>query len=82
MAPLKVGVLLVGSSVQFLDLSTVDILAMSCAEYLKTAQIPEVVYSKGQSMEFLYITEKGEGLYPVTGGLKVQATVRHSNGIK
>lgn len=76
MAPLKVGILLVGSGIQLLDLSAVDILAMSCVDYLKVAQIPEVVHSKGQTMEFLYITEKGEGPYPVTADLKVQATVR------
>lgn len=82
MAPLKVGILLVGSGVQLLDLSAVDILAMSCVEYLKVAQIPEAVHSKGQSMEFLYITEKGEGPYPVTADLKVQATVRRHSIIR
>lgn len=76
MAPLKVGVLLVSSGVQFLDASAVDILSMSCTEYLKAAQIPETIRSKGQDMEFLYISEKGEGLYSFTGGLKVQVTVR------
>lgn len=75
MAPLKVGILLVGDNVQFLDASAVDVLAMTTTEYLKAAQIPEAVCSKGQDMEFLYITEEGEGLYSFTGGLKVQATV-------
>lgn len=75
MAPLKVGTLLVGSVIQFIDTSAVDILAMTTVEYLKMGQLPEAIVAQGQDMEFLYISEKGEGLHKLTGGLKVQITV-------
>lgn len=76
MAPLRVGTLLVGSGIQFLDASAVDILAMHSKDYLRSANVPDALLAQGQDMEFLYIAEQGSGLFPLTGGLKAVITVR------
>lgn len=77
MAPLRIGTLFVGSAIQLLDASAVDILAMHSKDYLKSIGIiPEALLAQGQDMEFLYIAEQGNGLFKLTGGLDVNITVR------
>ncbi|GJE84063.1 class I glutamine amidotransferase-like protein [Phanerochaete sordida] len=79
MAPLRVGSLLVGDVVQFLDTASVDVLAMLTKEYLQHAGLSEDIVAKGVDMELLYIAEQGSGLSPLTGGLKVNITHGFAN---
>ncbi|EKM59109.1 uncharacterized protein PHACADRAFT_249334 [Phanerochaete carnosa HHB-10118-sp] len=74
MAPLRIGTLLVGSAVQFLDTAVIDILAMHDKDYLTSIHIPEALIAQGYDMEFLYIAEQGSGLFTLTGGLSVNIT--------
>lgn len=76
MAPLRIGTLLVGSEIQFMDTSAVDILAMHSKDYLKSISVPEAFVAQGEDMEFLYVAEQSSGLFSLTGGLKVTITVR------
>jgi len=73
---LTVGVLLLSDEgVQFLDVAPVDVLAMMTPEYLAAVGAPEPLLQKAVKMEICYISESGEGLFPLTGGAKIAVTV-------
>ncbi len=88
---LKIGILLLGTGVQLLDLAAIDILGMMDKFYLREVNLPEEMVAKGLDIEYYYITEevsengdanghghggeKGVRLHDLTAGAKVAATV-------
>ncbi|KAI9829092.1 MAG: hypothetical protein M1832_000115 [Thelocarpon impressellum] len=75
MAPLKVGILLLGDSVQLLDCSPADLLGMTEPYYLKAAQVPDAIVGMGVETEWHYISEAGpDKLMQMTAGAKYGVT--------
>ncbi len=73
--PIKFGVLLLGPSVQLLDVSPADVFGMLEPNYLRAGQLPESLVAMGVDIEYHYITESGEGLQQMTAGVKYGVTV-------
>lgn len=75
MAPVKIGVLLLGSAVQVLDASTVDLLGMLEPSYLAACQLPPSIVSQGTEIEWHYVSEAGPSSpFPLTAGAKYVVT--------
>lgn len=86
MLPLKVGILLLGGAVQFLDTAVVDLFGMSTKAFLKPlsdqAIIPQNITDKGTDMQFLYISEQGANstsLLTAVGGLHITVRILDSS---
>lgn len=76
---LEVGVLLTGEAVQFTDIAPVDTLTMITPEYLDVlGPAIEPLRSQAVAMKVSYIHEGGEGLFPLTGQVKIAVTVEVS----
>ncbi|KAF4314494.1 ThiJ/PfpI [Botryosphaeria dothidea] len=72
---LEVGVLLTGEAVQFTDIAPVDTLTMITPEYLDVlGPAIEPLRSQAVAMKVSYIHEGGEGLFPLTGQVKIAVT--------
>ncbi|EON68830.1 hypothetical protein W97_08088 [Coniosporium apollinis CBS 100218] len=71
---LTVGVLLLGNEdVQYLEVAPVDLLAMMQPQYIH-ALGASALAEKGVNMDIHYISETGEGLFPLTANAKVAVT--------
>lgn len=74
--PFKIGVLLLSQGVQMLDLAPVDMLSMIEPMWLGSVGMPEHMRAKGQTFTHHYISENGKSPFPMTGGFKIEVTVR------
>jgi hypothetical protein len=72
---LRIGVLLLGKDVQFLDVAGVDLLGCLHPKYLEACQLPAAIVSKGIECEFHYISEDGAQFMQMTAGMKCAITV-------
>ncbi|KAI5118117.1 hypothetical protein M0805_003471 [Coniferiporia weirii] len=78
-ASLRVGVLLMGTAVQMVDASAVDLFGMCTPGYLKalsgSLHVSEDALAKAQNFEIIYISESGAGThFPMTAGAKLLIT--------
>ncbi|KAL8720473.1 MAG: hypothetical protein Q9225_002661 [Loekoesia sp. 1 TL-2023] len=75
--PLKVGVFLVESGTQFLDVVPIDMLGMLHPGYVRVVAgsvgQPSLA-GKGLDIEHYFINETGESLNQMTGGFKIEIT--------
>jgi hypothetical protein len=74
-SPVRIGVLLLGNGVQFLDVAAVDLLGCLHPKYLEVCQLPVAIVSKGIECEIHYISEDGAQLMQMTAGIKCAITV-------
>ncbi|KAL8920099.1 MAG: hypothetical protein Q9208_006452 [Pyrenodesmia sp. 3 TL-2023] len=75
--PLKIGVFLVESGVQFLDVAPVDMLGMLQKDYLQgMAQMTKqsLPADRGFDIEYYFVSETGQSPNQMTGGFKVEVT--------
>ncbi|KAL8710312.1 MAG: hypothetical protein Q9220_005082 [cf. Caloplaca sp. 1 TL-2023] len=73
-SPLKVGVLLLSSATQFLDVAPIDMLGMLERHWLEASPMPEALVAKALDIEYYFISETGESTHQMTGGFKVSVT--------
>lgn len=75
---LKVGVLVLGrEQLQLLDLAAIDILAMIGRNRLSTLHAPVNALEEAvDEVDIRYISESGEGSFPITSGSRMPVTVR------
>ncbi|KAI4239330.1 MAG: hypothetical protein L6R40_005545 [Gallowayella cf. fulva] len=73
-SPLKVGILLLSSGVQLMDVAPVDMLGMLEKGYVQACQLPEHLVAKALNIEYYFVNETGEGPNQMTGGFKVAVT--------
>lgn len=74
--PLKLGILLFSEGVQLLDVAPIDMFGMLEKSYLAACNLPQTIVDSGLDIEYYFINEEGKGLNPMTGGFKINVTVR------
>ncbi|KAL8952908.1 MAG: hypothetical protein Q9222_001198 [Ikaeria aurantiellina] len=73
-SPLKVGILLLSSATQLLDVAPIDMLGMLERHWLQASPLPEALIAKALDIEYYFISETGESPHQMTGGFKVAVT--------
>ncbi|KAF2872700.1 class I glutamine amidotransferase-like protein [Massariosphaeria phaeospora] len=78
---LKIGVLIFGpDQVQLLDLAVVDLLAMVSRNRISKLHAPETVLDEAvDELDIRYVSETGEGSFPITSGARMPVTNSFAN---
>lgn len=74
---LKIGVLVLGQDqVQLLDLAVVDLLAIVGRNRMSKLNAPATILDEAvDELDIRYVSETGEGSFPVTSGARMPVTV-------